>query len=243
MKTIILGKEKPKALDPNKGEAYQPFSYKVSQTGVSRKHATITIDDNNVWWLEDRWSTNGTYIRQDDGSIRKIGDCQNPGKCRITPMTFIKLGLEESTGCGFYAKQAETFGNFDEDFEFIENKQQELVEQEGESKRKIKMVSNLIEFVLPAVIIVVIFLCIKPYIKGNDGILGAFIGGSVTFVMIFSRMAKSFYAPQEKKKEVEKRTKELKKSFSNCPNPLCNHVLTENEIEVMKCKVCNIQHR
>ena len=105
------------------------------------------------------------------------------------------------------------------------------------------MVSNLIEFVLPAVIIVVIFLCIKPYIKGNDGILGAFIGGSVTFVMIFSRMAKSFYAPQEKKKEVEKRTKEIKKSFSNCPNPLCNHILTENEIEVMKCKVCNIQHR
>lgn len=243
MKTIILGKEKPEILDSKKGEVYQPFSYKVSQTGVSRKHATITIDDNNVWWLEDRWSTNGTYTRQDDGIIRKIGDSQTPGKCRINPMTFIKLGLEESTGCSFYAKQADKFGNFDEDFEFIENKQQELIEQEEKSKRKIKIVSNLIEFILPAVIFIIIVLFIKPYIKGSDGILAALLGGGFTFVMIFSRMAKSFYAPQEKKKEVEKRTREIKKSFSNCPNPLCNHILTENEIEVMKCKVCNIQHR
>ena len=128
-------------------------------------------------------------------------------------------------------------------FEFIENKQQELIEQEEKSKRKIKIVSNLIEFILPAVIFIFIVLFIRPYVKGSDGILAALLGGGFTFVMIFSRMAKSFYAPQEKKKEVEKRTKEIKKSFSNCPNPLCNHILTENEIEVMKCKVCNIQHR
>ncbi|MDE6011145.1 MAG: FHA domain-containing protein, partial [Prevotella sp.] len=57
MKTIILGKEKPAVFDPQKGEVYQPFSYKVSQTGISRKHAIIIIDDNGCWWLEDRWST------------------------------------------------------------------------------------------------------------------------------------------------------------------------------------------
>lgn len=243
MKTIILGNKKPETFDPQKGEVYQPFSCKASQTGVSRKHATITIDDNNEWWLEDRWSTNGTYIRQDDGSIRKIGDSKNKGKCKISPMTFIKFGQEASTGCCFYAKQADKFGNFDEEFEFIENKQQELIEQEDKSKRKIKIISNLIEYILPIVIYVIIILFVKPYIKGNDGIFAALLGGGFTFVMIFSRMAKSYYAPQEKKKEVEKRTKEIKKSFSYCPNPLCNHILTENEIEVMKCNVCNIQHR
>ena len=243
MKTIILGKEKPERLDSKKGEVYQPFSYKVSQTEVSRKHATITIEDNNVWWLEDRWSTNGTFIRQDDGCIRKIGDKNTPGKCRISPMTFIKLGQENSTCCCFYAKQADKVGNFDEDFEFIESKQLELTKQEEESKRKIRIVSNLIEFVLPIVIYGIIVLFIKPYIQGNDGIIAALLGGGFTFVMIFSRMAKSIYAPQERKKEVEKRTKEIKKSFSNCPNPLCNHILTENEIKVMKCNICNIQHR
>lgn len=243
MKTIILGKEKPETLDPQKSEVYQPFSCKASQTGVSRKHATITIDDNNIWWLEDRWSTNGTFIRQENGCIRKIGDRKNPGKCRISPMTFIKFGQEDSTSCCFYAKQAETFGNFDDEFEFIENKQQELSEMEEKSKSIIKLISNLLEYVIPIVFYGVIILFIKPYIKGGDGILAALLGGGFGFIMIFSRMAKSFYSPQERKKEVEKRTKGIKKSFSYCPNPLCNHILTENEIEIMKCKVCNIQHR
>lgn len=243
MKTIILGKEKPLTLDPNKGEIYQPFSYKTLQPWMSRKHATITIDDNGYWWLEDRWSTNGTYIREEDGNFRKIGDKEHPGKCRITPMTFVKLGIDDATGCCcFYAKQAERYGDFDEEFEFIENKQNELSEIEKRSIRKIKNVSNTIEFYLPIVLVVFIFLFVKPYIKGEDGGIFAVLGGGFGFVMIFSRMAKSFYAPQERKKQIEKEFKEAKKSFSNCPNPLCNHVLTENEIARMRCQSCNIQH-
>ena len=80
-KIIILGKEKPAKLgivEDEKGERkellYQPFATKTTQSGVSRKHAVIRIDENGCWWLEDRWSTNGTYIREDDGGFRKIGD-------------------------------------------------------------------------------------------------------------------------------------------------------------------------
>ena len=243
MKTIILGKDKPATLDSSKGEVYQPFTYKTQQTGVSRKHATITIDDNGYWWLEDRWSTNGTYIREEDGNFRKIGDKEHPGKCRITPMTFVKLGIDDPTGCCFYARQAENFGNYDEEFEFLENKLQELSENEAKSKKEIKMISNLLEFGLPVVLMIVFILFIKPYAVNAGGVATTIIGGlGFGFIMLLSRMAKSFYGPQEKKKQIEKVTKDTKKSFSNCPNPLCNHVLSENEIEVMKCNFCNIQH-
>ena len=248
MKTIILGREKPTKLgivEDEKGEKkellYQPFSHKPTQTGVSHKHATITIDDNGCWCLEDRWSTNGTYIREDDGSFRRIGDSRHPGNCRITPMTFVKLGIDDTTCCCFYAKQAEKFGNFDEEFEFIEKKMDELSEFEKKSKSNIKIVSNLIEFVLPTILLLIIFLFFKPYIKG-EGVLAALLGGGATLVMIFSRMAKSIYSPQEKKKEVERKTKEIKKVVSSCPNPLCNHILSDSEIKMMRCQSCNIQH-
>ena len=133
MKTIILGKDKPATLDSSKGEVYQPFTYKTQQTGVSRKHATITIDDNGYWWIEDQWSTNGTYIREDDGGFRKIGDKDYPGKYNITPMTFVRLGMEDATGCCFYAKQVDSYGNFDEEFEYIQSKI-EKISNDGEKR-------------------------------------------------------------------------------------------------------------
>ena len=203
MKTIILGKDRPATLDSSKGEVYQPFTYRMQQTGVSSKHATITIDDNGDWWLEDSWSTNGTYIREEDGNFRKIGDGEHPGKYRITPMTFVKLGIDDPTGCCFYARQAENFGNYDEEFNFLENKLQELSENEAKSKKEIKMISNLLEFGLPVVLYVLIAMFIKPYIKEHEGSILALLGGGFGFVMIFGRMAKSFYGPQEKKKEIK----------------------------------------
>lgn len=242
MKTIILGKVAPTTFDSLKGEVYQPFSIKSSQNGVSRKHATITINDYNEWWLEDQWSTNGTFIREDDGSLRKIGDRQNPGKCRISPMTFIKLG-DNSTGCSFYAKQANCYGDFNEEFEYIEKKWQQLSEVESSSKRKIKWVSIFFDHVLPVVLALILILFIRPYFEKDVGIVATIVTGSgFWMVMHLSRMTRFFYSPQEKEKEVERSIKETKKNFSNCPNPLCNHILTGDEIGIMQCKTCNIQH-
>ena len=241
MKTIILGKEKPESFDSEKGEVYQPFSYKASQTGVSRKHATITIDDNGYWWLEDCWSTNATYIREDDGSFRKIGDKKYPGKCRITPMTFVKLGIDDATCCNFYAKQVNQYGNYDEEFEYIQNKVEELKTYEKSCKRKIKYTSIVLELILPISIAVAIFFIGKQFNAGNSISIGAGIGGGMLMNMV-TRMMRFVYNPQEKKQLVEKKAKEIKKQIVYCPNPECNNKLSDMDIDLMRCGTCGIKH-
>lgn len=238
MKTIILGKDKPAKLDPSKGEVCQPFTYKTQQTGVSRKHATITIDNNGYWWLEDRWSTNGTYIREDDGGFRKIGNREHPGKCRITPMTFIKLGIDDTTGSCFYAKQAESNGNFNEEFEFIQAKIEEI-SSDGEKRLKMLKIQKMILRILPG-LIAGIWILYDYFVKGGLSPEGTMIK---FLIPTFANPAIEFlYNTNEKKKEIEKQIKEQKKMFSQCPNPVCNHSLSEAEAALMRCQSCNIQH-
>lgn len=232
MKTIILGKDKPATLDSDKGEVYQPFTYKTQQTGVSRKHATITIDDNGYWWLEDRWSTNGTYIREDDGNFRKIGNREHPGKCRITPMTFVKLGIDDTTGCCFYARQADSYGNFNEEFEYIQSKI-EKISKDGEKRLNMLKIQKMILRILPGLIAFVWYL----FDKSPNGI---FI--KMLIPIVANPLIEFLYNTNEKKKEIEKQIKEQKRMFSQCPNPVCNHSLSDADIALLRCGTCNIQH-
>lgn len=232
MRTIILGKEKPATLDPQKGEVYQSFSHKTSQTGVSRKHATITIDDNGYWWLEDRWSTNGTYIREDDGCFRKIGDKEHPGKCRISPMTFIRLGNEDSTGCCFYAKQTEQYGNFNDEFEFIQNKIETIV-QNGEKQLKMLKIQKMVLRIIPGLAAFAWYL----FDKSPNGIFMKML-----IPIVANPLIEFMYNTNEKKKEIEKMIKEQKKLFSQCPNPECTHSLSDTEVALLQCGTCKIKH-
>ena len=238
-KIIILGKEKPAKLgivEDEKGERkellYQPFATKTTQSGVSRKHAVISIDENGCWWLEDRWSTNGTYIREDDGGFRKIGDKDYPGKCNITPMTFVRLGMEDATGCCFYAKQVDSYGNFDEEFEYIQSKI-EKISNDGEKRLKILKIQKMVLRILPGLIAFVWYL----FDKSPNGI---FI--KMLIPIVANPLIEFLYNTNEKKKEIEKQIKEQKKMFSQCPNPECNHSLSESEVALMRCQTCNIQH-
>ena len=85
MKTILLGKS---------GD--QPFD--IEQQGVSREHARLTIDDDGQWVLNDLDSSNGTYIRNENGDWERIS------KKKITPSTFICLGPDNANGCKFFAR-------------------------------------------------------------------------------------------------------------------------------------------
>lgn len=232
MRTIILGKEKPTTLDPQKGEVYQSFSCKISQTGVSRKHATITIDDNGYWWLEDRWSTNGSYIREDDGCFRKIGDKEHHGKCRISPMAFIRLGNEDSTGCCFYAKQTEQYGNFNDEFEFIQNKIETIV-QNGEKQLKMLKIQKMVLRIIPGLAAFAWYL----YDKSPNGIFMKML-----IPIVANPIIEFMYNTNEKKKEFEKMIKEQKKLFSQCPNPECTHLLSDTEVALLQCGTCKIKY-
>ena len=116
MKEIILGRE-----------GNQPFKIDKEINGVSRQHAKITINDSNVWYLEDLDSSNGTFIRDENN-----GDAiPVKGKIAITPMAFVFLGPDSSKGCCFYAKQVlkENYGDFVEEFEYMNSKEDEFDEK------------------------------------------------------------------------------------------------------------------
>lgn len=247
MKTIVLGRVFS-PLNPDKKNSkeavYQAFGELLTnQIGVSNLHASIVIDDNGEWWLEDRWSTNGTYIREDDGRFRRIGNHEYPGKCQITPMTYIRLGTDDASGCCFYAKQAEQYGNFNEELVFIKNRHEELDKLGINEKKKIKKISLLIDYVLPLILIPLMCFIIKPLAEEIGGFTTTLVSGYGTFIIMrLSGMMKLLYGVKERERENEEKTKEQKKLFSLCPNPKCNHVLSDMEIANLQCNTCGISH-
>lgn len=78
--------------------------FPINQSGVSHKHAFMTIPDNHddPWILEDNHSTNGTFIRNENGQMLRIS------RVEISPMAFIQLGPNDVRGCSFYVSKCLT---------------------------------------------------------------------------------------------------------------------------------------
>ena len=64
---------------------------------VSREHAKIIIEDNDTWILQDAGSSNGTFVQQPDGTLRRVTTAQ------IRPTTKIQLGPPDVNGFCFPA--------------------------------------------------------------------------------------------------------------------------------------------
>lgn len=213
MKTIILGKE-----------GNQPFKINADANGVSRRHAQITITDGNDWYIEDLNSTNGTYIRDEvTGSKVTVA-----GKKRITPMTFIFLGPDNSRGCCFFAKQADRYGDFTEEHIYLQSKNDELDRKSNDLDDKIKRV----RLIGPFISIVSVLITFIPTIQNLLG-----VNSSWTIRGIFVAMAAIIpilYDGSARKKELQKE-REL---WNYCPNPCCSNKQTSKEIRDMKCSKC-----
>lgn len=213
MKTIILGKE-----------GNQPFKINADANGVSRRHAQITITDGNDWYIEDLNSTNGTYIRDE------VTGCKIPvaGKKRITPMTFIFLGPDNSRGCCFFAKQADSYGDFTEEHIFLQSKNEELDRKSKELDNKIKK----IRLIGPFVLIISVFA-----ITGIPAISSLLGENAMTIRLILSPLSgiiPVLYDGSARKKELQ----EERELWNYCPNPCCSNKQTSKEIRDMKCSKC-----
>lgn len=209
MKTIILGKE-----------GNQSFPISDDFLGVSRKHAQITIDDYGDWYLEDLDSTNGTYVRDEENGAR----IEVKGRRMITPMTFVFLGPDNSMGCCFFAKQAESYGNFMEEHEYMEMKEREFDIRQEKVENAIKYL-NLIRFALPMVVIAI---CAS---FGGKDVKSLAIRGALTILVIILML---LYDPTKKKKIMQK----MREKFSYCPNPVCSNKMTSKEIHNYRCSKC-----
>lgn len=210
MKQIILGRE-----------GNQPFNIKDAD-GVSRRHAQITITDNNDWYLEDLGSANGTFVRNETtGDLIPVTI-----KRMISPMAFIVLGPDNSKGCSFFAKQADKYGDFSDERHYLILKDEELTAQK---EKIVKMTShlNLLKTVLPFAIFG-LSLVIVPG-EGTMQMLLRMGASTIPYALI-----QILYNPKAKEKEI----KELREKFSHCPNPCCSNKQTSKEIRNMRCSKC-----
>ena len=223
MNTIVIGKE---------GE--QPF--KISQSGVSRQHAKITIDDQNQWFLEDLNSANGTFLRREtDGQLVRVG------KIKITPLSFICLGPDNSRGCRFYARQVlnENAGNFNEEFNYLNEKTDYFEGRMNKVDRKIKL-SKLILLIVNLLIIVVSFAGQYIHLGTDDyGNPVPLIGNSANFMLlrigtVASMLMATMFDPFASKKRIDSE----RRKFSQCPNPDCGNVLSAFDIREYQCPRC-----
>lgn len=213
MKTIILGRE-----------GNQPFPIKSDVDGVSRKHAQITITDSNEWYLEDLDSANGTCVRDETtGEMEPVTSRQ-----RITPMTFVLLGPDNSRGCSFYAKQAEKYGDFMEEHEY-------LVTKESEFDRKEEILDGNIKkmrIVGPVIVIIAVFTITG--IPAVSDYLGEYAMQIRIGLSSMTGIITALYDGSAKKKRLQS----LREMWHHCPNPCCSNKLTTKEINNMRCSKC-----
>lgn len=204
MKQIILGTE-----------GNQPF--KITQQGVSRQHARITIGDDDVWTLEDLNSTNGTFIRNEIGEMRRVGTLE------ITPMTFICLGPSNANGCSFYATHLVNPDDFIKEFQYLNQLEDKFdVQEEHTDKmaRTIRMLIAIVSFIA----------LVGSFLVSH----GPFQVGLLRVGTAVSLLSTIFFNPNEKKKKLQAE----REKFHTCPNPKCSHIMKSREIRMMQCAKC-----
>ena len=193
----------------------QPFS--ISQEGVSREHAKLTIDDSGKWTLEDLNSDNGTFIRNDKGELEQVG------KKMITEATFICLGPDNANGCKFYARQLVAPKGYHQEFDYLEDLDADIddrldnADNRGKLIRKVISIASLVGF-------------FGSFIVDDNTIRTTLLRAS-TAATGFSSIA---FDPNKQKKDL----KALREKFYACPNPACSHTLTTKEVKNRKCSKC-----
>lgn len=210
MQKIILGRN-----------GNQPF--KIDGTRVSREHAEIVIDDNNIWTLKDLNSTTGTFIRDEDTGILKQISCVT-----ISPMTFICLGPDNSFGCFFYARQVLNPGNYDDELDYMNKKEDEYEIMESSLSKK----KTYIEVGLRVALFVVFGIVSFFIFPGNSSTVNFIRLG---FTSVISQTIPFFFDLNKEKKKL----KDQRVRFHHCPNPTCSRKMKESEIRDMDCIKCH----
>lgn len=207
MKNYLLGKE---------GD--QPFE--ITQQGVSREHARLTIDDNGQWTLTDLDSSNGTYIRNDNGDWERIS------KKNITPTTYICLGPDNANGCKFYACHLEHSDDYNTEFDIMEDITNDMETRIESADQKAKTIRKLVALVSGVALL-------GSFVVPGDGLrmLLLRVGSLVSMISTL------FFDPNKEKKQL----KVLQDKLLDCPNPACSHTLSSKEVQNRRCSKCKVQ--
>lgn len=204
MQKIILGTE-----------GNQPFD--IKQTGVSRHHATLTVNGNR-WTLEDNNSTNGTFIRDETGLLRRVS-CVD-----VTPLTFIVLGPDNANGCSFYALHATGVQHYLQEFQHLNDIENRYLAREEQAEHTGRRMHKIVAGVTLGALAVSLINIVSADMRFGLLRLGTALSGLMTL----------FYDPTAKRKKIATE----RQLFHSCPNPKCSHKLSTAEIRDMQCAKC-----
>lgn len=191
--------------------------FPITNAGVSRHHARITITDNG-WLLEDLNSTNGTYVRDENGNFERVLSK------RIHEDTVIRLGDSSINGYTFWAHHVleENPNDYGYEFtrisEFHKNLSEEKRYWVRRCQRKIRNTRILVTLSGP-----LLFLTLASIFKINMGyIIVACITGALQQLV-----------PQKiNTDQIDNKIK----SMLVCPR--CGRPLSEYEIKSQQCMAC-----
>lgn len=219
------------------GDQWFPIDSK--STGVSRKHAILTIPDNqdDPWVLEDNHSKNGTFIRDENGQMIRIS------RTEITPMTFIQLGPADIQGCSFYATRClasnqQTPDRYKKEFALIRKELSQFKTFEQKEKkmkdwrRKVNRWSWSFVFIIS--VIIDWYLRNHPSLWSNTTILRAlryivrYIPIIIVAILTWRINGRGKLAEAQQRMAAARR----------CPNPKCNRDLGDTEIKLGQCSSC-----
>lgn len=213
MREIIIGKN-----------GNQPFS--ITATGVSARHALLTIQDDGKWILKDLESKNGTYI------FNKSTHCFELIALKVIDKdTIIRLGPDDTIRCcQFKAGQLIKIDqeDFSVEFQTLRNKWDEIQSKKTKLEGKISRMA----FIPVMFSLVMIGLsCALPASWTVDLRMNV-----MRAVMILPSLL-SPLINSVGKKHLKRLNEEIKETFV-CPNPDCNLPLTEIEIKQGRCLKC-----
>lgn len=202
------------------------ISIPADKIGVSGTHVKIIINDNGRWEIEDLNSSNGTYIKDQNGNFQRVF------KKVINENTIIRLGQEGHTSFVFMAHKA-----FSDDnsyvYEFRQLKKllkQQLVEEdalENKNARNIKIVKAASPLAMALCIVAQYGI---PGLKDDANLnlwisRGAMALAPVIVGMFFSIDARKIKALKQKRLKL-----------LTCPK--CGYPISEFDIQNMQCSRC-----
>lgn len=193
----------------------------ADRLGVSGRHAKITITDSGKWELLDLDSTNGTFIREDNGEFTRISSRS------ITECDVIRLGAKGADSFTFMAHRVTEPGDsYGYEFRQLRRKQAELAERASKLEKRISTVGWISKCSGIAAFVII------TYIAKFTGID---IDPNVRYMVIAMAppIVGLFFAGDAK---AVKALRKIREKLLVCPK--CNRPISDYDIEEGQCSRC-----
>ena len=202
----------------------QPF--KIAAPGVSGTHAEIHIDYSGRWHLRDLNSTNGTYMRIEDGSFVRIGHIT------IDEDTIVRLGAGSHQSYTFMAHRVlEPDGVYGYEFARLCEALSEQEKREAHMRKTIK--DHNIMSIASGAVVGLLFFVVTALIDIPQEQMSLVTGLRVAIFPIVGAVVKLLFSGDaDKLRQVVER----RKTFLVCPK--CQRALTDYDINNMACPYC-----